>query len=223
MLVPEGVRDELSRVLDADTSGLGSAHRTLTADPTFAVFPYYRQLLRAILDGVSPTAITYRLRTAEKVRMILTGNELSDTTQAYLNSLLDELEGDGEAPPPPAPSTLPSIYVYTLPNYWNHPVSPDGRTWLKVGCTSGNPRERVAAQGKRTTGLPEDPILLRVYEAPAGSNIELVEQMLHSTLIAVGHQRQTGQASGKEWFLTSLMALDVLTSLIGLMAVYEAR
>jgi T5orf172 domain len=219
MLVPDGVREELGLLLAMDQSLLGEAYRQQVDDPKVALAPYPTILLATILDGAVPAAATFRARAAARVWSLLELHELSVPANSYLTGLLEELER--VAPDPVSESVIPdtaSIYVYSLPSLLTTPAEPDGRTWLKVGYTSGDPRKRVATQG-RQTGLPEDPVLLRVYQ---GEKVDMTtEQAFHKALVSFGHRRQNGQESGREWFLTDLAALDALASITGLVVVYK--
>jgi T5orf172 domain len=105
------------------------------------------------------------------------------------------------------------LYVYTLPHYLAVPASPDGRTWLKVGWTSGSPEERIVAQSS-STGTPEPPVLLRVWWC--SQDARAAERAVHRLLLVFGHGRKAVRGAGREWFLTSLDVLDVVGSVLGL-------
>lgn len=111
------------------------------------------------------------------------------------------------------------IYVYTYPHYLQ-PTDPASdhddrvlfdRTLLKVGRTSEDARRRIRQQ--RNTGAPEPAICLRVY---AVKNAKLAENLIHQALDCFGHGRSTAKGAGREWFLTSLEALDALAEAMGL-------
>jgi hypothetical protein len=114
---------------------------------------------------------------------------------------------------------ISGIYVYTLPHYRKHPVEPstevltDDRTLMKVGMSDSDVIRRFLSQ-QRTTSLPEDPELLRVYTG-AGEMLPF-EQRMHRLLRAADHRQNKGRASGTEWFLTSLKFLDALAFDMGL-------
>ena len=113
----------------------------------------------------------------------------------------------------------PGIYVYTLSHYLRHPISeaPDdssvARTWLKVGMSSTDAYRRVQQQAN--TGLPEPPMLLRIYDCPP-RKIATQERDIHRVLEAFDHNPNQRSGAGKEWFLTSLDALDELADVVGL-------
>lgn len=138
----------------------------------------------------------------------------------------------------------PGIYVYTLPHYLQYPVEKapkkggaEDRTYLKVGSSKTDASVR-AIIGGRTTGIPESPLLLRVYAAPAWREQEVVdssgadnrkskkkaidkeiednETKIHKHLQAADHIRNSAPGVGTEWFLTHLKFLDSIADLLGL-------
>ena len=61
------------------------------------------------------------------------------------------------------------VYVYALPHYIRHPYDQaSGRTLLKVGRSDSDVIVRFRSQA-RTTALPEEPILLRIYRTSGDS------------------------------------------------------
>ena len=85
---------------------------------------------------------------------------------------------------------------------------------LKVGRTGNEAWVRVVKQA-RMTGMPEDPLLLRVYQTddPVG-----VEKIFHMLLDAAGHDRSAGVAVGKEWFVTTIEFCDAIATALGVHA-----
>ena len=67
----------------------------------------------------------------------------------------------------------------------------------------------------RTTALPEDPVLLRIYES-TGEDAMRQERQFHDLLEAADHSRSTARSGGTEWFLTNLRFLDAVAGAIGL-------
>jgi T5orf172 domain len=109
----------------------------------------------------------------------------------------------------------PGIYVYALPHYLNFPVDPiSGHTLMKVGRSDRDVIQRFRAQ-VRTTSLPEDPILLRIY-VTEGEGSTQQEHQFHNLLEAADHSRSTARSGGTEWFMTSLRFLDTVAETIGL-------
>ncbi len=114
----------------------------------------------------------------------------------------------------------PGIYVYALPHYLRHPVAPSAddldadRTLMKVG-KSDNDTIRRFRQQQRSTEVPEDPQLLRVYVGD-GSSYAMIERQMHDLIRAADHRQARGRVSGTEWFLTSLKFLDAIASSLGL-------
>jgi hypothetical protein len=86
-------------------------------------------------------------------------------------------------------------------------VDPE-RFWFKVGQT-GRVVERRIADQLRSTAMPEDPVILRIYTshstAPSGppvSSAEL-EKKFHKLLGAAGHSKTNARPGGTEWFATT--------------------
>lgn len=244
-VVPVGeIREELERALDADSSLLGEVFRSLRdgmtpdqiqaargAATTGFVWSYQRAHT-ALLDGDLPTAPSVARQVAQSFRRLLRRDGLSAPAQELLASNLEILEGraaseavraieDQEAKlaTEEAEQSAPvGIYVYTLPHYWHHPFDRDsGRTLMKVGRSDRDAVRRFREQ-TRTTALPEDPILLRIYVT--GPDSATVERQFHELLEAADHDRSTARTGGREWFLTSLKFLDKLASTLGLEARY---
>ena len=111
-------------------------------------------------------------------------------------------------------TAVPGIYVYALPHYLLHPVEPAiddvdaDRTLFKIGMSDSDAIRRFHQQ-RRSTELPEDPELLRIYVGGAKPYLEL-ERDIHMLLRAADHRQARGDRVGTEWFLTSLKFLDAL-------------
>lgn len=117
--------------------------------------------------------------------------------QGKTDSLDDILEAQG------------GVYVFTYPHYWTHKyVEGSERTLLKVGMTTKEAKMRVKQQAK-LTGMPEDPLLLRVYQHPTKEPKD-VEKSMHRLLDAADHDRSNSTAGGREWFITSIEFLDAI-------------
>lgn len=97
---------------------------------------------------------------------------------------------------------VPGIYVYALPHYLRYPVETsendetDDRTYLKVGRSENDAIKRFKDH-KRSTSLPEPPILLRIYASSNGMGIEEVEKKIHRHLAAADHLRNSERGAGK--------------------------
>ena len=121
------------------------------------------------------------------------------------------------------------VYVYSMGHYLDHPFDPsdddriEDRTLLKIGMSATDVWSRVRRQV--ATGMPEPPILLRVYSVGKSRNLEKelreAEASFHRVLKAFGHVRRESDGAGREWFLTSLPALDALADALGLDTTYE--
>lgn len=64
------------------------------------------------------------------------------------------------------------------------------------------------------TGLPEDPVIHRVFQHPTPTPKEL-EQDFHNVLAVAGHERANGRVAGTEWFQTNLALLGALADALG--------
>ena len=107
------------------------------------------------------------------------------------------------------------VYVYTYPHYWWYPTAEGTeRTLLKVGMTTKDAGVRVKTQAKHTA-VPEEPLLLRVYQSAELDPLEL-EKRFHRLLRAADHERDGAPSGGKEWFETSIKFLDTIAEEFGL-------
>ena len=106
------------------------------------------------------------------------------------------------------------IYVYTYPHYYRHPVMPEtddteARTYLKIGMSEKGTFKRVMQQ---KTGMPETPMLLRIWEVENGCDLREIERKIHDHLRTIGH----GGPPRKEWFLTNEQSVASTADLLGL-------
>ena len=83
---------------------------------------------------------------------------------------------------------------------------------MKVGRSDSDVITRFRAQ-TRTTALPEEPILLRIYQTGASAS---VETDFHRLLEAADHQRSVARTAGREWFVTSTRFLDEVARVLHL-------
>lgn len=189
----------------------------------------YRRTARAILDGDLPTAPTVALGAARALRRLLRETEFSSPTRSLLEKRLETLERNAADPTARAVEEKqaldvsvvveehadPGVYVYALPHYLRHPYDEEsGHTLLKVGMANRSVIRRFREQ-IRTTALPEDPVLLRVYVSPE-DDASAVEKQFHRLLEAADHDRSTARTGGTEWFLTSVRFLDEIATTLNL-------
>jgi hypothetical protein len=115
--------------------------------------------------------------------------------------------------------STPGVYVYSLMHYLTYPYDPDsGRTLMKVGMSDRDVIKRFRDQ-TRTTALPEEPVLLRIYESTTGgSSLLEAEKSFHNLLEAADHDRSSARTGGTEWFLTSLKFLDKIAETLNMKA-----
>ena len=127
------------------------------------------------------------------------------------------------------------VYVYSLQHYIENPKEQDPsddippRTLFKVGYSGVDAYLR--AKQSDWTFIPERPVLYRIYQPKSMRDtpqsdraddltMELasLERKFHDFLRAFGHI--DGWGGGTEWFLTSLVALDQIASLLDLHTEY---
>jgi hypothetical protein len=238
---PDTTRLELEAMLEADDTLLGEVYRRTNAGETpeqiqaarGAERPNfvwtYQRWIRAILEGDLPTSPSVALGTARKFRSILKQKTLTPSTRTELERrlrILEERASDTaarkveeeqaiEATTQAEELAVPGVYVYALPHYLRHPYDEDsGRTLLKVGRADRSVIRRFREQ-VRTTALPEDPVLLRVYRCDEDDSTRH-ERKFHSLLEAADHDRSKARTGGTEWFLTSLKFLDEIATTLDL-------
>lgn len=221
---------EIETLLEADETRLGETFRWTREGLTYQQqadragvshgnYGYNNAvIIKALIEGAVPNGPTLALAAARKTRAWLKEKALSDslrteleTTERQLMLRADDRDAQvGEERAAVAvtkkvvAAQVPGIYVYTLPHYWRHKVDIDNdQTYLKVGKSDTDVFSRVDQQ--RTTALPEDPWLLRVYPT---SDAAAAERKFHAMLDAADHRRTESKKGGREWFLTSLRILD---------------
>ncbi|WP_026422383.1 GIY-YIG nuclease family protein [Actinokineospora inagensis] len=232
---PQSVHDELRSYLEQDESRLGDVYRgqqagqspdEIAAALNVATSNFvwnYTQIIKALLEGRIPGKPSMAMQVARRLRAIAKQHHLTEPTRVYLSARLAVLELQADDVPAREAedeqalrfsTTAESrketgVYVYALPHYLRYPYDPaTGHTLLKVGRSARDIMERVQAQG-RTTALPEDPILLRIYRAGAHSPEDL-EKKFHYLLKSADHSLNVSRVAGKEWFLTTTRFLDAI-------------
>ncbi len=234
-------RAEVSALLATDETWLGDIYRSYSEGKTaiqiaeeFSVTPSpvysYFRTIEALLDGTSTAPPTVASGWAGRIRGWLKNKPLSPELREALTrqeQLLSEASSDPAATKAESEEAVtkskaaeaenvPGVYVYTLPHYVRYPFDPKtGRTLLKVGHSSTSAHFRASAQA-RSTELPEDPWLLRIY--PAESSAE-AEKKFHAFLKAADHNGVKGNRTGAEWFLTSLKFLDHIAKSLDLTSI----
>lgn len=236
------VRAEIVAYLLKDQSRLGETYRAdqeqLTDEQimerfgvqTNGILVKRRRVLRVLLEGRLPNGSQVVLNVERKLRNLLLQWEWSVDAVAYIAVLQARLLEQADDPEvrvrerkaaieeTAAVEALgkPGIYVYTLPHYLEHRFEPiSGRTLLKVGHSGAAMIERFNNQ-TRTTALPEEPILLRVYPVSDEASSAALEKKFHALLRAADHDRPVTRSAGQEWFLTSRKFLDAIAELHGL-------
>ena len=187
-----------------------------------------RVIVLAIMNGTEPTSASVARQAGSTVGTLLKQSTDADV-KAYLlaiRAMLDAKAVDAQAVEAEDQqlqsdsATLESalrqasgVYVYTYPHYWKYPYDPDtDRRLLKVGRTTNQAWGRVLNQA-RQTGMPEDPLLLRVFET---DDPNATERAFHMLLDAAQHHRSTGTAVGQEWFSSTLEFCDAVATVLKL-------
>jgi hypothetical protein len=236
------VRAEIEQLLRSDHSRIGEIfvrlERGEDAESIRAEFGLerttfvwsYERMVRALRDGDLPTAPTVAQSVARKFRSILKNWQLSEDARLVLAANLVLLEDRASDPSSREQETtaalnataeveaeaVSGIYVYALPHYLRYPYDKEtGRTLLKVGRSDRGVISRFRSQ-TRTTALPEEPLLLRVYPVAAGDPSIAVERTFHRLLEAADHDRSEARTGGTEWFLTSIRFLDEIANTLKL-------
>lgn len=189
----------------------------------------YSRTIRSLLEGDLPTAPTVALRVARTYRGLLSSGRMSQAARKYLETNLAELErrandetarvfevrrAKAQTEEAEARNEV-GIYVYALPHYLRYPFDAEtGRTLMKVGRSDSDIILRFRNQ-TRTTALPEEPILLRIYRSDSGSTAT-TENNFHRLLEAADHARSVARSAGREWFVTSTRFLDEVARVMGL-------
>lgn len=236
----DAVRKELQASLAADSSRVGEMYRLLEEglapdaiaerlEGGAAGAWQYRRMVLALLDGNLPGAPTIALAAARRYRTVLKSPGLSPATRSYLQVNLDELERRATDPARLEEEAQEAskqtqqaearnevgVYVYALPHYIRHPYDQASRrTLLKVGRSDSDVIVRFRNQ-TRTTALPEEPILLRIYRT-SGTSAAPAESAFHRLLDAADHSRTMGKSAGREWFLTHTRFLDEIARTLSL-------
>ena len=187
--------------------------------------------IKTILEGEIPTSPSRSEAAGRTIGGLIRTFEFSAESRLYLQDLrteLDEyatnasalqienaqLEKQSEKLATVAEQTG-GVYVYSFPVYIKTPAKTDpDRYWLKVGMTERIVEMRIADQ-TRSTAMPEDPLILRVYRSASLSNSDL-ERKFHRILQSAGHNRTEAKHGGKEWYATNIEFIDEIAETLGL-------
>lgn len=246
------VINEIFKALQANTGALGRVARAMAEGVTSPTemasigagansghSGNLARVVRYISDGLPPTAPSRAAVAARSIRGLLRDNpDLSAEAVKYLmdlRELADSIEKNDDARAGEASqlqeasdeltqkvAQLGGVYVYTFPTYLMVPAKIDPeRFWLKIGQTGRVVEQRVLDQ-LRSTAMPEDPVILRVYTDPKVSldqnqaNYPDLEKKFHKLLIAAGHSKTTARSGGSEWFATTVEFLDQIAQTLEL-------
>jgi hypothetical protein len=236
-----GFNAEMLGALERDTTALGEMWRGRRSGLTDEQIAerrgtentnwiwLYERFLKALTTGDLPTAPSVARHSARNYRRLLQRGDFSAPVAAVLAEDLAVLEAraqdqselareDEKAQAVTAEAeqeAVPGIYVYALPHYLRHPYDDErGATLLKVGRTDRDSIVRFREQ-TRTTALPEDPVLLRIYSAEGMDTLD-IENRFHRLMEKAGHARSAARTGGREWFVTSVGFLDEIARTLGL-------
>jgi hypothetical protein len=191
-------------------------------------------ILKAILDRKLPSGASISLHSVRAIDRLMNQTEVSDGLKIYFEDLKRTLRENSEKLSAvnhdkeilkkstnelsaKASKFANAIYVYSFPTYLHFGTIEDpDLVWLKIGSTRNSVWHRIVEQNRQTS-MPEDPVLLRIYHRD-DVDVSEYERKLHETLEKVGHERSaaTRSKAGKEWFATTLDALDALAQLMSL-------
>jgi hypothetical protein len=215
------------------TNALDLAEKTGAANR--GVVYNYQKMIAAILEGSMPNSASISRNAARSIsRLIKDATFISPATLEYLNAtraklientesetavLHDQASIDAQsAALVKVASTIQNgIYVYSFPTYLHFGTVEDQEVfWLKIGSTKNSVWQRIVEQNRQTS-MPEDPKLLRIYHKDS-MDIDAIEQKFHTTLDRVGHERSAARRTkaGKEWFASTLDAIDAIAELLEL-------
>jgi hypothetical protein len=176
------IRRELEEALFANEGRLGNAFRG--DGPKFSGRYNCEWEVETILSA-SPKSQSRTLSQSCKssVNSLIRANSFSPPTIAHLEGLLELLEENlrneaevvkeqreaEETSRRYEQADLTGVYVYSLPTFLRvEQMTDPARYWFKVGMTETSSFRRVREQA-RQTGLPEDPVIYRVYQHPTKS------------------------------------------------------
>jgi T5orf172 domain len=191
-------------------------------------------ILKSILMGEMPTGASISRQSIRAIDRLIKNNQISTNLLNYFDNLrraLQEnsenlsavnhdremLEKSSDLLSEKASNFKHAIYVYSFPTYLHYGTIEDpDLIWLKIGSTRNSVWQRIVEQNRQTS-MPEDPKLLRIYHKD-GMDLSIYEKKFHDTLEKVGHERSAASRSkaGREWFATTLNALDALAELMEL-------
>lgn len=246
------VLEEISRALQENDGVLGKVARVMSegvTSPTVmaqmgaganaGAAANLARVVRYVQEGVPPRAPSVAASTARSLGGVLRDNPgLSPEATSYLRALRDladtvEKDDDalaGEVSQLQTASDeltakiekLGGVYVYSFPTYLRVPAKADPeRFWLKIGQTGRVVEKRILDQ-LRSTAMPEDPAILRVYTDPKGDSAisevdySSLEKKFHKLLMSAGHSKTSARSGGTEWFATTLEFLDEIAETLGL-------
>lgn len=221
-LTKEGIKDPLELANKSGAANRGVIYNNLI-------------IIRALLEGTLPKSSSISRYAARAAGRLMRNNpSISKELNSYLAELKVALTNNSESMnaiqldqanlekqsielAKKASSIQNGIYVYSFPTYIHFgTIEDENVSWFKIGSTKNSVWQRIVEQNRQTS-MPEDPKLLRIYHKEE-MDIDELEKKFHSTLERVGHERSAASRTkaGKEWFATTLDAIDAIAELMGL-------
>jgi len=195
-----------------------------------------RATIEAVMEGIIPRAPSVAVIARSAINGLIRRNsQISKPTKQHLEAILQRLSerADNQASRDIEEKDFAEeseriqkelgrrsgVYVYTFPMCLRDVKMTDPDRWLfKIGKSNGAVLRRILNQ---STGMPEAPVLLRVYIHKTLPPIE-VEKNFHKALLAAGHEsvrtldkKMASKRGAKEWFATRLEFLDQVGELLG--------
>lgn len=238
------VTSEINSALEANPGALGKVARAMAeghTSPTAMASAgagansghagNLARVIRFIQDGVVPSAPSRAAVAGRSIGGLLRDNpNFSDEAIEYLQrlrNLADSVEKSDESREEEVQDLtqasdqltekveqMGGVYVYTFPTYLIVPAKVDPeRFWFKIGQTGRVVEQRIADQ-LRSTAMPEDPVVLRVYTSNAKLTDDshnpygALEKKFHRLLASAGHSKTLARSGGTEWFATTVEFLD---------------
>ncbi len=168
-------------------------YRELT-DTVWAVYPEYREHMVSMYETEKKARIDQRIRMGGVVKAapgIFTATKSDGIVLVGLAASEADAVEEADAEEIGEENLVaPSVYWYTFPAYRKS----DGAYPIKVG-RGNNPQMRI---GQQVTAMPEQPVILGIFEHNDISNLE---RALHSVLTLRGKKKK--DSPGSEWFITT--------------------
>lgn len=243
------VRLNLEQILERDETQLGAVFRAVRStgeeSPTalaelgvaanVGAVSNLQAILRIILEGEIPAAVSIARASLGRIRRIRKHNAIEDEGARYLDMLVAHLDRVVSDPVKEAAETSDlldrgaslekrsegraGIYVYTYPHYYKYPYDTENDLYLMKVGRSIDAETRPTRQAS-VTAAPEEVLILKVYIDLGDRDLAKLEQTFHRLIDAAGHPRSR-QNQRREWFATRGEFLDEIAVALNLVEVSE--